>query len=55
MSHKYLENIVIKELLKFLEVEPSHEIDGDHILFNVVDCSIYMKHSLLYVCIDHLL
>jgi hypothetical protein len=55
MPRKYLEKIVIKELLKFLEIEPSHEIDGDNILFNVVDCSTYLNHYLLSVYTDHLL
>jgi hypothetical protein len=49
------ENIVIKEHLKCLEVEPSHEIDGDCISFNVVVGSIDLKHSLLSFCINHLL
>jgi hypothetical protein len=55
ISIKYLENIVIKEHLKFLEDERSHEIDGGCILFNVVDGSTDLKHSLLSICLEHLL
>jgi hypothetical protein len=55
ISCKYLEKIVIKEHLKCLGVEPSHEIDGDVFSFNVVDCSTDSKHFLLSVCLKHLL
>jgi hypothetical protein len=50
-----MKNIVIKDDLKCLEAEPSHEIDGDVFYFNVVDCSTNLKHFLLSVCLKHLL
>jgi hypothetical protein len=53
--HEISEKIVIKEHIKCLEDEPSHEIDGDCISFNVVDGSTDLKHSLLSICYHHLL